>query len=114
MAQGVRPPQLRLVFCMAIMATKQEQRRALSRREAERCRSKGNFRQHYEEPDQLPQRQTKVMAAVKRWLGLPEVSTKDKIEALKTRDKELSTKLTEQFTELETLLIKDKADALGP
>ena len=51
------------------------------------------------------------MAAVKRWLGLPEISTKDKIEALKQKDRELSTKLTEQFTELETLLIKDKAES---
>lgn len=111
MAQGVRPAQLRLGVCLAIMATEQAKRRSLSRREAERRRSKDNLRQHHEEPDHLSQRKTQVMAAVKRWLGLPEISTKDKIEALKQKDRELSTKLTEQFTELETLLIKDKAES---
>lgn len=93
------------------MATKQEQRRTLSRREAERRRGKDNLRQHHEESDRFPQRKAKVMAAVKRWLGLPEISTKDKIEALKARDRELSTNLTKQFSEFEALLVKDKKES---
>ena len=92
------------------MATKQEQRRALSRREAERRRGKDNLGQHDEESNRFPQRKAKVMAAVKRWLGLPEISQKDKIKELKKLDKDISASLTEQFSELETLLVKDKKE----
>lgn len=50
------------------------------------------------------------MEALREWLGLPKVSTKEKIASLKRRDDELSAKLHKQFEELEDLLLhKHKA-----
>ena len=52
------------------------------------------------------------MAAVKRWLGLPETPTmKDKIKALKEKDAQYSASLTKNYKELEALLVKDKTES---
>ena len=92
------------------MATEQAKRRALLQREAERRRGKDNLRQQSKHIDPVPQRKTQVMAVVRQWLGLPGISTKDKIAALRERDDELSSKLHKQFSELEGLLLhKNKA-----
>ena len=48
---------------------------------------------------------------IRQWLGWPEKSTKEKIEALKQKDDELSARLKQQFDELEDLLAKPKKSA---